>query len=230
MPTALVTAYNYRGLLDFTRRLDRAGWDMIATPGTHVKLKKHNIPSTPSRVITGLPDNFCRGRVKTLHPAIFGAILAPPGDMEMSSMMGRIDLLIINFYPFAAVASKGYPPDACREFIDVGGPALVFAALKSNRVGVVTDPADYSRVAASLRKHVTLPESLRRELLVKALLWTGAYQVSIINWLLAREDISSPEVLLYAGVKKYPLRYGENPHQTGDFYQTLSEPPSPKRP
>jgi len=118
---------------------------------------------------------------------------------------------------------KQPPADICREAMDIGGPALVFAAAKSNRVGVVMDPADYPRVAKALQGGKKLPENLRRELILKAVLNTAAYQVAIANWHVDQAKAQYPEVLLLSLTRARKPRYGENPHQSAALYRWLSK-------
>jgi phosphoribosylaminoimidazolecarboxamide formyltransferase/IMP cyclohydrolase len=175
--------------------------------------------------VTGMPE-FLDGRVKTLHPAIHGGLLAcrdRPGHLAALAARGiePIDLLVCNLYPFAATVAHGASRDDCVENIDIGGPALIRAAAKNHEfVTVVTDPADYPRVTAELAAHdgATGPE-LRRELARKAYAMTAAYDAAIAEWMAREESASFPENLVIGGRLGHRLRYGENPHQAAALYR-----------
>ena len=225
MPIALISTFNYRGLLVFARQLRKAGWTLIATDGTWQKLTKHKIEALRVSDITHTPP-LCGGRVKTLHPTIFGGVLVEPGvhiDLP-SRILPVIDLLVLNCYPFGQLVKEGRPPPECREAIDIGGPALVYAAAKSNRVTVAMDMRDYQQVWEALRDKRHIPSELRKALLLKALLWTAAYQVAIANWHVNQAGVQFPEVLLMALPLVEPLRYGENPHQSAALYGNNMSP------
>ncbi len=175
--------------------------------------------------LTGFPE-ILDGRVKTLHPAVHGGILARrdvPAHMAALSEHGLapIDVVVVNLYPFAeTIARPGVALDEALEQIDIGGPTLLRAAAKNHPyVLPVVDPADYEVVLDALRDGHAMPE-LRRRLAAKAFAHTAAYDAKIAQFLAAE---SFPETLPLAFHRAAELRYGENPHQAaalyGDFFQ-----------
>jgi phosphoribosylaminoimidazolecarboxamide formyltransferase/IMP cyclohydrolase len=164
------------------------------------------------------------GRVKTLHPAIHGGLLARRGIDEPvvdERGFGWIDLLAVNLYPFEATVAR---PDCALadaiENIDVGGPAMIRAAAKNHgRVLVVVDPSDYERVIAAIK--TGREADLRPELAVKAFCHTALYDAAIGRYLhtqYAAADQAFPETLVLGFRRAEMLRYGENPHQRAAFY------------
>jgi phosphoribosylaminoimidazolecarboxamide formyltransferase/IMP cyclohydrolase len=178
------------------------------------------------------------GRVKTLHPAIHGALLARAGHAGDAAELARhgfapIDLLVVNLYPFEATAARaGATPGDVLEQIDVGGPAMLRAAAKNHgRVAVVTDPEDYPVVLAALDEGGgELPEDLRRCLAWKAFLHTARYDAAIASWLggaVDRDeglDAALPRSFGRPLVREETLRYGENPHQAAALYREPGAP------
>ncbi len=206
--------------------------EVLSTGGTYRALEELGVAVVKVGEYTGFPE-ILDGRVKTLHPKIHGGILAAPTAAHDEQLARHdippIDLVVVNLYPFKQVTAK---PD-CRwadavENIDIGGPTMVRAAAKNHaRVAVVVDPADYGRIADALAEHKgALPDSLRRELAMKAFAHTAAYDAAIAQWL-SRHDpqtltAQAPEAiaptLWFGGTVQGELRYGENPHQAAGFY------------
>ena len=169
---------------------------------------------------------FLDGRVKTLHPAIHGGLLARrdrPDHLAALNERGiaTIDLLVCNLYPFADTTARGASREECIENIDIGGVALIRAAAKNfDAVTVVTDPRDYDRVLAELAAgNGAVAGRLRRALAQKAYATTAAYDAAIASWLAGVEEGALPERLVIAGELTQRLRYGENPHQAAAFYR-----------
>jgi phosphoribosylaminoimidazolecarboxamide formyltransferase/IMP cyclohydrolase len=180
---------------------------------------------------------FLDGRVKTLHPAIHGGLLARrdrPDHLAALSKraIGTIDLLVCNLYPFAETAARGASREECIENIDIGGVALIRAAAKNHdAVTVVTDPADYDSVLAELAAgDGSVGARLRRVLARKAYATTAAYDAAIAAWLARDEQEVLPDNLLIAGALAQRLRYGENPHQAAAFYRLRESAAEETRP
>jgi len=165
------------------------------------------------------------GRVKTLHPAVHGGLLALRDDDEHLVAMAAhgiepIDLLIVNLYPFEETVAKGADHATCIENIDIGGPAMIRAASKNHRfVAVVTDPADYAGLLDQMKAHdgaTTL--AFRQKLALTAYSRTAAYDTAVSTWLAGEIKEPAPRYRSFAGKLAQTLRYGENPHQKAAFY------------
>jgi phosphoribosylaminoimidazolecarboxamide formyltransferase/IMP cyclohydrolase len=176
--------------------------------------------------VTGAPE-MLGGRVKTLHPAVHGGLLArrnEPGDMATLEALGipPIDLLVANLYPFEAMVASGAGFAACVEEIDVGGPAMIRAAAKNHAaVAVLTDPAEYGDLLERLAADGGTDEHYRRGQAAKAFARTAAYDAAIAAWLATEAGGDPwPERLTLPGRLRQRLRYGENPHQAAAFYVT----------
>jgi phosphoribosylaminoimidazolecarboxamide formyltransferase / IMP cyclohydrolase len=217
MPKAILSVHDKTGLLDFAKGLQDLGWELIASGGTAKLLRDQKIAVTEVADYTGSPE-ILGGRVKTLHPAIHGGLLArsTPSDLEELQKLGwsAIDLVAVNLYPFEETIAK---PDVALadaiENIDIGGVTLIRAAAKNHqRVTLVCDPADYAAVIQELRAG-TLTEERRRNLAVKGFAITSRYDTSITSYLAGE---AAPLSLQAYPVQK--LRYGENPHQSATLY------------
>ena len=218
---ALVSVYEKRGLEGFARGLARLGIEIVSTGGTLGFLQSKGIPVTAVADVTGFPE-ILDGRVKTLHPRIHGAILA---DRSVEGHLGqlrehgieRIDLVVVNLYPFRETLASGASFGQTIEMIDIGGPAMVRAAAKNFAgVGVVVDPGDYAEVLSALEEGGgILPGELRRRLAARAFGHTRSYDAAVAAWL---EAESGGGRLTLELERTMELRYGENPHQSGALY------------
>ena len=208
----------------FSRSLVKNGIEIVSTGGTSKILSENGIAVTSVEDVTKFPE-MMDGRVKTLHPLIFGGILARDSDKSETEQynIGIIDMVVCNLYPFGDAASKGVDMDALIEEIDIGGPSLLRAAAKNHaRVAVVTDPADYDWISKEIEAGGLNLEQ-RRQLALKAFRHTAEYDTIIQNELSSRFDEKDlPPSLHIAGVGSPPLRYGENPHQSAIFYSDTS--------
>ena len=154
---ALISVSDKTGLVPFARALAARGVALISTGGTAKALADAGLPVTEVAAVTGFPE-MLDGRVKTLHPAIHGGLLARRDRPDHLAALaehgiGEIDLLVCNLYPFAATVASGAGREDCIENIDIGGPALIRAAAKNHEfVAVVTDPADYEPVLAEMAR------------------------------------------------------------------------------
>ena len=233
---ALLSVSDKSGLGDLGRALVSRGVELVSTGGTARALAAAGLPVTAVSDVTGFPE-MMDGRVKTLHPAVHGGILARrgrPDDMAAIRAQGirPIDLVVVNLYPFARTAASEAAFDELIEQIDIGGPSMVRAAAKSFRdVLVVVDPADYDRVLEAIDGDAGPDRRLRFELARKAFAHTAAYDATI-SAALDAVDISGPDFtrspfalagttpdrLAIHASKERDLRYGENPHQPAALY------------
>ncbi len=223
---ALISVYDKTGIVDFARQLVAIGWELLSTGGTLRTLEESGIPVTAVADITGFPE-ILDGRVKTLHPAIHGGLLARLNDPAHRAQMDEhgiqpIGMLVSNLYPFEqTVLQPGIADHDAIEQIDIGGPAMLRAASKNHEhVIVVVDPADQVRVLAALQSE-GVSAAFRRELAAKAFQHTAEYDTLVSAYLRADEDMFPNDVTL-AGRKALDLRYGENPHQRAAAYLRLS--------
>jgi len=216
MPRAILSVHDKTGLVEFARGLQALGWTLIASGGTAKTLRENKIPATEVADYTGSPE-ILGGRVKTLHPAIHGGLLARSTEADHAELLklgwDYIDLVAVNLYPFEqTIAKPGVTFDEAIENIDIGGVTLIRAAAKNHqRVTLVCDPADYAAVLAELNGGGVSAET-RKRLAVKGFASTSGYDAAISAFL-------SPDSPLR--VSAYPaqsLRYGENPHQSAMLY------------
>jgi phosphoribosylaminoimidazolecarboxamide formyltransferase / IMP cyclohydrolase len=223
MPRALLSVSDKRGLVEFARGLRDLGWELISTGGTAKALAAAGLPVVPVDQVTGFPE-MMDGRVKTLHPAVHGGLLARRHVAEdlaaaQAHGIGLIDLVAVNLYPFReTVAKPGVTLAEAIENIDIGGPSMLRSAAKNHEaVTVVVDPEDYPRVLDALRAGAVAP-ALRRELATKVFRHTSGYDGAIASYLGAGETL--PAALTIALERRQALRYGENPQQAAAFYVT----------
>ena len=206
------------------------GVEIISTGGTAKFLEEGGISVTPLSSVTAFPE-ILDGRVKTLHPRIFGGILAIRNEPKHVRQMQEhnlesIDLVVVNLYPFEknAVSENLSIADAI-EWIDIGGPSLIRAAAKNHSfTTVVIDPEDYSLVAEEMQKQsgeVSL--ETRVKLAAKAFRFTSYYDATIANYFAQQLGQSDLPAYFPVNLKKVSsLRYGENPHQKAALYQTVT--------
>lgn len=230
---ALLSVYDKRGLESFARGLARLGIQIVSTGGTHRFLHDHGIPVTSVDEVTGFPE-ILGGRVKTLHPAIHGGVLADRARAGHLSELqehgiGPIDLVAVNLYPFQRTAEADNAVfEEVVEMIDIGGPSMIRGAAKNFRsVAVVVDPDDYPQILAALEDgNRVVPEPVRRGLALKAFRHTQSYDAAIAAWLQRQtgEDTSIfPRHLRVDLTLETRTRYGENPHQEAAVYRVLGE-------
>ena len=227
--TALISVSDKAGVVEFARALAALGVRIVSTGGTARLLEKERVPVLEVSAYTGFPE-MLEGRVKTLHPAIHGGILARrdvPAHMAAIAQAGfaPLDLVAVNLYPFSATVADpdGRFEDAI-ENIDIGGPTLLRAAAKNHAaVAAIVDPADYAPVLEEMRATGGVSARTRLRLAQKAFAHTAAYDGAIANWLTAfdaegRRD-EFPQVLTLQFHRVQAMRYGENPHQRAAFYR-----------
>ncbi len=235
---ALLSVSDKNGLLDFARGLSDLGIELVSTGGTAKSLLEAGLPVLNVSDITHFPE-MLDGRVKTLHPAVHGALLADrskPEHMKTIAAHGitPIDLVVVNLYPFAeTIARPSVTREEAVENIDIGGPSMIRSAAKNHAsVAVVVSPSDYSAVLSELqRSDGTLSQATRSRLAAQAYAHTAAYDATITHYLTAQEPVETaddqagqgfPELLTLSFTKVQDLRYGENPHQKAAFYREPS--------
>jgi phosphoribosylaminoimidazolecarboxamide formyltransferase/IMP cyclohydrolase len=228
---ALLSVSDKTGLVPFARELATMGVALVSTGGTAKALAEAGLKVADVASVTGFPE-MLDGRVKTLHPAIHGGILArrdmaAHNDALTALSIAQIDLVVVNLYPFAATVGRGAPFDECIENIDIGGPALIRAAAKNHKfVTVVTAPEQFDTVLAEMREgHGATTLDLRRRLAASAYAGTAAYDAAIARWFAKQQGDLFPETLVVAARRAQLLRYGENPHQQAALY--VGDAPQP---
>src|ERR1700756_1761499 len=154
---ALISVSDKSGIVAFARALAGYGVELISTGGTHNALEEAGLEVIDVAALTGFPE-MMDGRVKTLHPAVHGGLLAMRGNAQHVEAMRAhnirpIDILVVNLYPFEATVARGADFDACIENIDIGGPAMIRAAAKNHDdVAVLVDVADYAALLDELAR------------------------------------------------------------------------------
>ncbi|MBL3538548.1 bifunctional phosphoribosylaminoimidazolecarboxamide formyltransferase/IMP cyclohydrolase [Aminivibrio sp.] len=223
---ALLSVFDKTGIVPFAEELVSLGWELLSSSGTADHLRKAGLPVTEVSDVTGYP-HILGGRVKTLHPLVFGGILArrdAAEDMKETEQFGipLLDMIVCNLYPFEETARRSPELEELLENIDIGGVSLLRAAAKNYRqVVVLTDPADYGSTVAELRSEGDVSQETRLMLALKAFRSTSAYDAAIVDGLseVTGAALSHlPEKMSLAFVKKQDLRYGENPHQEASLY------------
>jgi phosphoribosylaminoimidazolecarboxamide formyltransferase/IMP cyclohydrolase len=221
---ALISVFDKTGLLPLAQALASRRVEILSTGGTARALTDAGIAVTDVAAETRFPE-MLDGRVKTLHPALHGGILARRDSAAHRAALAEhgirtIDLVVSNLYPFAATIARGASWDECIENIDIGGPSLIRGAAKNHDfVTVLTDPADYDEFLAELAAHdgaTTL--ALRRRLAGAAYARTAAYDAMIASWMAGQRGETFPATLTIGATRKQLLRYGENPHQQAALY------------
>ena len=221
--SALVSVFNKEGLDSLVELLHRQGAVIYSTGGTEQHIRSMNIPCVSVESLTGFPS-LLGGRVKTLHPKIFGGILArreKEEDVESLREHGLplIDLVIVDLYPFEETVAASNDEAAIIEKIDIGGPSMIRAAAKNHaHVAVIADRRHYALLEEMLRSQdgCTTPEQ-RRELAIRAFDRCTAYDFAISNYF-HHTHFQQP-----FGSSFKTLRYGENPHQPGWFAGNLND-------
>jgi len=228
---ALLSVSDKTGLVELARGLADMGVELISTGGTARALREAGLAVRPVEEVTGFPE-ILNGRVKTLHPAIHGGILArrEPAHLDELGRLGitPLDMVVVNLYPFAqTVARPGVSLDEALEQIDIGGVTLLRAAAKNfAAVTVLCDPADYPPVLDELRQRGDVSLATRQRLALKAFRHTAAYDAAIAEYLASQFEASLeppreepfPAVLNLRLWRVQTLRYGENPHQQAALY------------
>jgi len=238
---ALISVFDKTGIVEFAKRLAALRIELLSTGGTSKLLREAGVAVRDVSDFTGWPE-MLGGRVKTLHPKVHGGLLyrrKQPEDEKQAAEHGiaPIDLVVVNLYPFEATAAKaGLTAEELIENIDIGGPTMLRSAAKNfESVTVVTDPADYERVADELERSRETSRATRLELARKVFAMTSTYDGVIATELerlsaaaghvsLAQKPLL-PERLHFALRRQQELRYGENPHQAAALYVPAGRAP-----
>jgi len=222
MKRAIISVFHKEGIESIARELAGNGWEILSSGGTAKYLQAHNIKVLEIAEITKFPE-ILDGRVKTLHPLVFGPILAKKTPQHLGQLqqlsISKVDLVIVNFYPFEeALQKKDKGLDFMVENIDIGGPSMVRAAAKNfQNTIVIVDRQDYRPIVEKLLENGDISLEERKSLAQKAFAYTSFYDSLIAGYL--HEGIeTTPAYLNIAGRKAMDLRYGENPHQRGSLY------------
>jgi phosphoribosylaminoimidazolecarboxamide formyltransferase / IMP cyclohydrolase len=229
--SALLSTFYKEGLHIVVEALDKFGIELISTGGTLKYLNDAGYKTRSVEDLTQFPE-ILGGRVKTLHPKVFGGILNRRDKSEDQSQVlefniASIDLVVVNLYPFDETVLSGESHDEIIEKIDIGGVSLIRAAAKNYQdVVILADPSDYQFFANELLENngfITL--KTRKYLAAKAFLITSTYDASIRRYLMSLDEEKSemPELWIASAGPGAPLRYGENPHQKASFYGNLKE-------
>jgi len=224
---ALLSVSDKSGLADLGRGLSELGIELVSTGGTARHLRESGLEVTPVSEVTGFPE-ILDGRVKTLHPRIHAGLLADRSVPEHLATLdehgiGRIDLVIVNLYPFEeTVANPSSTAAEIVEQIDIGGPSMLRAAAKNfGGVAVIVDPEDYPALLEALETNAgVVPLEMRRSLARKAFGHTANYDTAIARWFASEtpeQDDMPPGLSLHLERELVP-RYGENPHQAAAVY------------
>lgn len=228
---AILSVSDKSGLMGLARALAGHAIELISTGGTQKALKEAGLSVIEIATLTGM-EEMLDGRVKTLHPAVHGGLLAIRNNHEHEAALHRhairpIDLVVIDLYPFEARFARGAAFDEMVENIDIGGPAMIRAAAKNHAsVVAITDIGDYQRLIEELAQHkgaTTL--RFRQEMAAKAFARTAHYDGLIGEWFHQILAVDTPPRRVFGGPLIQPLRYGENPHQKAGFYRTSERRP-----
>lgn len=219
---ALISVSDKTNLVEFASQLVELGFEIIATGGTKKALDEANIKTIYIEDVTGFPE-ILDGRVKTLHPAIHGGLLAKRDNKSHMEALAKlhietIDLLCVNLYPFKqTIKNPNVTLAEATEQIDIGGPSMLRSAAKNNKsVYVVCDPADYNSVIEHLKAKGDDTE-FRLQLAAKVFAHTASYDIAIANYF--AKQVGNDSNLFIEANKVSDLRYGENPHQKAAFYR-----------
>ena len=223
---ALISVWDKTGIVEFSKALVERNYEILSTGGTKALLEKNGIGVKSVSDLTGF-GSIMDGRVKTLHPKIFGGILADRSrenhieDLAKINS-GEIDLVVVNLYPFVEEAvKKKLPLDKAIEFIDIGGPSMLRASAKNHQSVIpICDPKDYQSFINELDENKELSIDIRKKYAMKVFALTTNYDSQISTYI---SSMSAEDELLdninISVEKDNVLRYGENPHQKAAFYR-----------
>jgi phosphoribosylaminoimidazolecarboxamide formyltransferase/IMP cyclohydrolase len=222
---ALLSVSDKEGLVDFAKGLKGLGVEIVSTGGTAALLESNDVKTIGISEVTGWPE-MMDGRVKTLHPAIHAGILARRDSKEHMAQLQKanikkIDMVVVNLYPFKETVLKGSSLDEIIENIDIGGPSLIRAAAKNfEGVAVVTNPSRYPGLLQEMTtSDANIGGETLRTLALEAFRATATYDAMISSYLAkVFPGEMFPSSFSLGMDKAYDLRYGENPQQTGAFY------------
>lgn len=226
---ALISVSDKTGIVDFAKKLSDKGVEIISTGGTAKTLTENGIKVMAVSEITGFPECL-DGRVKTLHPAIHGGLLAMRDSEDHMDQLKAlnitpIDLVVINLYPFKeTIAKDGVALEEAIENIDIGGPTMLRSAAKNYKdVVVLTNPKDYDVVLKEMDETGDVSYDTKYKLALGVFEHTSHYDGLISGYLRKRIDGALPQNLTLTYEKVQDLRYGENPHQGAVFYKEVGK-------
>jgi phosphoribosylaminoimidazolecarboxamide formyltransferase / IMP cyclohydrolase len=219
MKWALLSVWDKTGIIELAQEILRRKYSIMSSGGTGKALAEAGVKFTEVSSYTGFPE-MMDGRVKTLHPKVHGGLLGRQqiDDAVMAKHgINRIDLLVVNLYPFEKMSGRRLSLEALIEFIDIGVPAMIRAGAKNYKnVAVVVDPSDYQEVITAVQNgEISLDQRL--SLAKKAFARTAAYDAAISNYLY-QLDAPFPSTFTVQFNHGRELRYGENPHQQAAVY------------
>jgi phosphoribosylaminoimidazolecarboxamide formyltransferase/IMP cyclohydrolase len=222
---ALLSVYDKEALPEFASALSEMGVELVSSGGTAALLREHGLEVKEVSELTGYPE-MLGGRVKTLHPKIFGGILYRRGRAEDVAKVEEnailpIDMVVVNFYPFerAAAAPGSMSDSEMFGLIDIGGPSMVRAAAKNcTDVVVVTDKSQYEEIVGRLKENGGIDADFSRELAAEAFRRTCMYDLMIAGEMQKTKSRGFPLFHVGGFRRKAELRYGENPHQKAALY------------
>ncbi|MBK7629573.1 MAG: bifunctional phosphoribosylaminoimidazolecarboxamide formyltransferase/IMP cyclohydrolase [Ignavibacteriales bacterium] len=224
---ALLSVSDKSKIIEFANGLVKNGYQIIATGNTAKVLSDNKIEVTEISSITGFPEIF-EGRVKTLHPKIFGGILFRrdnDSDIKQAAdnLIEAIDIVCVNLYPFVkTVSNPNSTLDDIIENIDIGGPSLVRASAKNYKfVSILTNPDQYDAFLEELNVG-TISAETRRKLAVASYSYTANYDTHIANYLENKFQIA-PTHFRVSEKLSQSLRYGENPHQNAGIFGNFED-------
>ncbi|OFQ11110.1 MULTISPECIES: bifunctional phosphoribosylaminoimidazolecarboxamide formyltransferase/IMP cyclohydrolase [Staphylococcus] len=210
MKKAIISVSNKSGVVEFAKSLTQLDYELYSTGGTKRALEEANVTVKSVSELTQFPE-IMDGRVKTLHPAVHGGILADRNKPEHLEQLSEqhidlIDMVVVNLYPFQqTVANPDVTEDDAIEHIDIGGPTMLRAAAKNfKHVTTIVHPSDYNEVIQRIKEH-RLDESYRKSLMIKVFEHTNEYDHAIVSFFKGDSE---------------ELRYGENPQQSARFVRT----------
>jgi phosphoribosylaminoimidazolecarboxamide formyltransferase/IMP cyclohydrolase len=222
---AIVSVSSKDGLIPLCKALKERNVEILSTSNTHAHLKQNGIPSIPISDYTGFPE-LIHGRVKTLHPKIFAGILARDSKNEGEEIkkfdIGKIDLVCVNLYPFEKVSEMTEKPELWQDEIDIGGVSLLRASAKNYQECVtLSDPSFYEGFLKELNQGKgTISEEFSLAMMQQTYLKTGQYDLAIAKKFM---KVSDKDIAFQVYQKAYDLRYGENPHQSGGYWNPVSD-------
>lgn len=224
--SALISVFDKDGLDDIIPLLIKNNVKVYSTGGTQVFLEKHGVTVHRVEDLTSYPS-ILGGRVKTLHPKVFGGILAKRDDDHLSQIekyeIPEIDLVVVDLYPFEDTVASTDDEAAIIEKIDIGGIALIRGAAKNfNDVTVIPSKEEYPILKEILENDATVCAKTRKALARQAFNVSSHYDSAIFNYFLSQDEEAEPSFKT-SYKKSMPLRYGENPHQSATFFGDLDK-------
>ena len=229
---ALISVFDKTGLVELARGLHESGVEIVSTGSTAKVISDAGVPVTAVGEVTGFPECL-DGRVKTLHPAVHGGLLAdlrkPEHRRQLEELnIAPFELVVVNLYPFTQTVASGASTDDCVEQIDIGGPAMVRASAKNYaNVAVVVSPERYPSVLAAVRAG-GFTSAERAALAADAFAHTASYDIAVATWMSSEVDRAQGDFPAWIGAnwsRRDVLRYGENPHQEAAVYTSQVHEP-----